>query len=221
MPKLDTMLHVEMLRDGKRQRTLGKRIKRAVKALMAKNDVYGLEWGDPEQSPPLRHVLDHFLRPYVAETSVIVEIGPGGGRWTRYLLPAKQIYAVDYHQELLDELRSNFASSGKLIFVKNDGDNFPGVPEKSVDFIFSFGAFVHLDLDIIDRYLGNMKPLLKPSSNVVIHYSDKTKPLGQKNEGFSDNDPERMRRLVESHGYQVLEEDTGTMWHSSIIRFGL
>ena len=37
-----------------------------------------------------------------------VEIGPGGGRWTRYLLGFKSIYAVDYHDEVLREFAKTF-----------------------------------------------------------------------------------------------------------------
>lgn len=219
MPSLETTLHVDMLWRGKRSRNLIQRLKNAADALF-KNDIYGLEWGDPDKVPPLQYVREHFLTPYVSPTSSVVEIGPGGGRWTRYLLGAKQIYAVDYHQELLDTLKSNLGSHG-LTFIRNNGDDFPGVPPGSIDFVFSFGAFVHLDIDIIGRYLENIKPLLKPKANVVIHYSDKTKPLGQRNKGFSDNNPEKMIALVKSHGYTIYEEDRGTLWHSSVVRFGL
>lgn len=209
MPKLDTKLHLNMYRGWKRGQSL-----------LAKDEVYGLEWGDPEVVDPLRYVRDHFLRPYVSPETTVVEIGPGGGRWTRYMLDAKQIYAIDYHQELLDELKSNI-DSVRIVFLKNDGYNFPNVPNESVDFVFSFGTFVHLDMDIIDRYLQNMKPLLKPESNVVLHYSDKTKPLAKMNPSFSENDPDQMRNLVQSHGYYIYEEDIKTMWHSSLVRFGL
>jgi hypothetical protein len=105
--------------------------------------------------------------------------------------------------------------------LKNNGDDFPRVPDASIDFVFSFGAFVHFDLDLIDRYLGNIKRLLTPTSNVVIQYSDKTKPMAQQNSSFSENDPDKMRALVLSHGYAIFEEDLKTMWHSSIVRFGV
>lgn len=220
MPKLDTTMHLDMFNAGKKKRRLVSRVKKAIKVLLAKNDVYGLEWGDPKASPPLRYVLEHFLSPYISEDTTLVEIGPGGGRWTRYMLKAKQIYAVDYHQELLNELKSNFDAKN-ITFIKNNGDDFPNIPDNSIDFLFSFGTFVHLDVEIIDRYLRNMKRLLNSESNVVIHYSDKTKPLGKSNEGFSENDPDKMRDLILSHGYSIYEEDVKTMWHSSIVRFGL
>lgn len=220
MPTLDSKMHLNMLRDGKYRRSLASRISQAIKVLCAKNDVYGLEWGDPEVSPPLGYVRDHFLTPYLSPNTTVVEIGPGGGRWTRYMLNAKHIYAVDYHQELLRELKSRFGTTN-ITYVKNNGDDFPDIQDGSIDFLFTFGTFVHLDVDIIDRYLRNIKPLLKQASNVVIQYSDKTKPLGKSNKGFSENDPDKMRELILSHGYSIYEEDVQTLWHSSIVRFGL
>jgi len=88
-----------------------------------------------------------------------------------------------------------------------------------VDFIFSFGCFVHLDAHLIEGYVKNMKNILKPGGNVVIHYSDQSKIMAQINPGFSDNRPERMRAMVTGAGFRVLEEDLTTLWHSSIIRF--
>jgi SAM-dependent methyltransferase len=219
MPQLDTRLHLDMYEGGKKSRSLIGRFGRAWRALTAKNNVYGVEWGDPETLAPLTYMRDHYLLPYVTPHSTIVEIGVGGGRWTRYMLKAKQIYAVDYHQEILDLLKANFPKPN-IKFIKNSGDDFPGVPPHSVDLIFSFGTFVHLELNIIDGYLRNMKPLLKPTSTVVIQYSDRTKPLGN-TEGFADNDPDRMRELVKKHGFEVVEEDLKTIWHSSVIRFKL
>ena len=220
MPSLDSEIHTQMLQHGQLARGFASRVRMAMRALIGKAPVYGMEWGDPEFVPPLTYVRDHFLAPYVSASTTIVEIGPGGGRWTRYMLGAQRIYAVDYHQELLDELQKNLGRRN-ITFVKNNGDDFPGVPDRSVDLVFSFGCFVHLDTDIIARYLDNIRRLLKPDANVVLQYSDKTKPLAQENPGFSDNDPERMRALVLSHAYAIREEDTGTLWHSAVVRFGL
>jgi hypothetical protein len=60
---------------------------------------------------------------------------------------------------------------------------------------------------------------LKPGGNAVIHYSDKTKVYAQTHSGFSDNTPERMRRMVLGAGVRILEEDLTTMPHISIVRF--
>jgi ubiquinone/menaquinone biosynthesis C-methylase UbiE len=223
MPRNDTTLHYDMLKTGMESRKITSRIKKALKILFNTGNPYGLEWGDPDVLPPLQYIRDHFLLPYIDEKTHVVEIGPGGGRWTRYMLNAGKIYALDYHQELLNELKKGMKKNNNITYIKNDGDDFPGITPGSIDFIFSFGTFVHLDVDIIERYLENMKLILKPNSqaNVIIQYSDKTKPLGLKNDGFSENDPDKMKKLVLSKGYTIYEEDVKTLWHSSIIRFGL
>lgn len=218
MPDLDTDLHLRMLHSSPVRRSLPSRILRAVKREIFSDAIYGLEWGDTEIVEPLRFVKDRYLMPYVNAEHVAVEIGPGGGRWTRHLLGFKRIYAVDYHSELLDELRKNFRASN-IELVQNNGTDFPGVPRGSVDYLFSFGVFVHLDKDIIEAYLENMQGILKPKANVVIQYSDKNKIMAQLLDGFSDNTPEKMRAMVIRAGYKVLEEDLTTMWHSSVVRF--
>lgn len=173
---------------------------------------------DPERDEPLICLQRHFLTPYVTPKTTMLEIGPGGGRWTRYLLAARMVYAVDYHQELLDELAVNFRADN-IVSIKNNGTDLLGVPPESIDFVFSFGVFVHLDLDLIDAYLRSFKSVLKCGGSVVLQYADKTKPMAKLNSGFAQNTPDQMRKLILSHGYRIEEEDTGTMWHSSIVRF--
>jgi len=104
-------------------------------------------------------------------------------------------------------------------FIRNAGTDFPGVPDNAIDFLFSFGCFVHLDPPLIMAYLANMRRILKAKAIAVVHYSDQNKILAQLNSGFSDNTPERMRKMIQDAGFQVVEEDLTTMWHSSIVRF--
>ncbi len=109
----------------------------------------------------------------------------------------------------------------QLVYVHNNGTDFPGIQDKVIDYLFSFGTFVHLDADIISAYLENMKRILKPSATAVIQYSDKTKIMAQVNPSFADNDPVRMRAMVTEAGFEILDEDLTSLWHSSMIRFGL
>ncbi len=195
MPKLAPSLHLDVLKSWQEQRD---------------NDdqqIYGLQWGDPQNHAVLRKFRDRFLLPYLHPDHTIVEIGPGGGRWTRYMLAALRLYVVDFHQELLNELAANFKAPG-LRLIKNNGADFPGIPDGCADFIFSFAVFVHLDVDAIGTYLSNMRRLFKPNGCAVIQYSDKTKIAAQQNPTFSMTDPTIMRKLVLKYDYQILEEDT-------------
>ena len=218
MPGLNYSAHVNSLRDFKKRNSLPYRFYRAFKEVASPPNVYGLQWGDPDVFEPLRFVRDRYVLPYVNPEHVGVEIGPGGGRWTRYLLDFRKLHVVDYHSELLDEVKKSF-NRPNMRFIKNNGCDFPGVEEESVDFLFSFGCFVHLDAHLIDGYLKNIRAIVKPGANVLIQYSDKSKIMAQIRTDFSDTRPEQIRQMVLNSGFRILEEDLTTMWHSSIVRF--
>jgi cyclopropane fatty-acyl-phospholipid synthase-like methyltransferase len=181
--------------------------------------LYGLEWGDPDVVEPLKFIRDRYVLPYVDARHDAVEIGPGGGRWTRYLVGFKKLYAVDYHQELLDELKRNFRRRGNISFIRNNGTDFPGIASGSIDYLFSFGTFVHLEFHLIEAYLAAIRSIVRSKANIVIQYSDKTKVMAQLNQGFAENTPARMREAVQAAGFNILEEDTTSLWHSSVVRF--
>jgi ubiquinone/menaquinone biosynthesis C-methylase UbiE len=206
MPLLSDTIHLDMLHASHRKEEPGKL------------GIYGLQWGDPEASGPLKFIRDRYILPYIDFDHTAVEIGPGGGRWTRYLLGFRYIYAVDYHQELLDELQKNFKTPN-LRIIKNSGTNFPDIPDNSVDFVFSFGVFVHLELDIIRDYLQSLYTIVTNTANIVIQYSDKTKEAARRNSGFGNNTPSDMRHLVAETGYTILEENVTALPHSAIMRF--
>jgi hypothetical protein len=218
MPDLNTSLHLDMLNRFKNWNRLPLRLLKAIKEEIFSKNIYGFKWGDPDLIAPLRFIRDRYVLPYVNAEHNAVEIGPGGGRWTRYLFGFGKLYVVDYYSELLEELKKNFNDTN-MTFIKNNGTDFPDIEGGAIDYLFSFGTFVHLDQHLIDAYLKNMKSIVKPGANIVIQYSDKTKIMAQLNKGFSDNTPDKMRQMVLDAGYKILEEDLTTMWHSSIIRF--
>ena len=135
MPDLSTSLHLSMLKAHSLPRRLALAVRR--KACFSRH--LGLEWGDPETCPP-QFVEDRWVLPYVQSSHTCLQIGPGGGRWTRYLLGFRELYAVDYHEELLYELKKKF-NKPNIVFIKNNGADFPSVPDQSVDFLPSFGVF--------------------------------------------------------------------------------
>jgi phospholipid N-methyltransferase len=253
MPDLDTQLHLNMLRDFRREkipvyqaerRGYAERseLERALRSgelpyehaekgvrLVRVSDlerlygrprgeIYGMHWGDPETVQPLNFIKNSYVMPHVKPEGVGLEIGPGGGRWTQYLTRMKRLYVVDYHKELLAEFSRAFKAPN-IISIQNNGSDFPGVPDGEIDFLMSFDVFVHLEPHLIEDYLNNMMRVLKGDAIVLLHYSDKTKIMAQINPGFAETTPEIMRHLVLSAGYEILQEDTTTMWHSSIIMF--
>src|SRR3982074_882216 len=118
MPDLKTTLHLDMLKRSKRRRNVLLRILRAMKREWRRGGIYGLEWGDPDVVEPLQFIRDRYVLPYINAEQCAVEIGPGGGRWTRYMLGFRKLYVVDYYVDLLQELRKNIRKPN-IEFIKN------------------------------------------------------------------------------------------------------
>ena len=135
MPNLNTTLHLEMLKRSNGRQGLLIRILKAIKREVADRGIYGLEWGDPEFVEPLRFIRDRYLLPHVNNDHCAVEIGSGGGRWTRYMLGFRKFYAVDYYSVLLEEIAKN-VKAPNIKLIKNNGTDFPGIDDRSIDYLF-------------------------------------------------------------------------------------
>lgn len=206
MPDLKSRIHLEMLEQShKHGRTDEKKI-------------YGIEWGDPNEKWFLKLVRNQFIQPYVNLEHTALEIGPGGGRWTRYLLSFSRLFVLDKHQELLDELAKKFQNP-HMVPVLGNGTDIPGIPDSSIDYVFSFGVFVHLDAWIIREYLDSLHRAVSDTANIVIQYSDKTKEEAAREPSFADNDPARMRSMIGKAGFTILEENVTSLPHSAVVRF--
>lgn len=179
---------------------------------------YGDQWGDPEERPDLITVRRRFLEPYINPAHCALEIGSGGGRWTQYLLPFREVICVELNPEMFSYLIDRFGGPAHLNYVTTHGSDLPYVPEKHVDFAFSFGVLVHLDLPIIAGYVEALAPVMKPGGQAVLQFSNKSKPYAAGNPDFSDNDPKRMAALLERHGFAIEELDDESLTHSSVIR---
>ena len=53
--------------------------------------------------------------------------------------------------------------AAKLEFMETPGYELPGVEDESIDFVYSFGAFVHIDPEGIDAYLGETGAAFAPA----------------------------------------------------------
>jgi ubiquinone/menaquinone biosynthesis C-methylase UbiE len=117
-------------------------------------------------------VVETFIAPNVSGDAVVLEIAPGHGRWTREVIDrCKAMILVDVSPNCIDFCRDLFAQRGNVTYVVNDGTSLPGVKDNSVDFIWSYDAFVHMDESTIDAYLGEMQRVLAPRGKAVIHHA--------------------------------------------------
>src|SRR3954453_7559718 len=103
----------------------------------------------------------------------ILEIAPGFGRWTSYLLPACDRYVgVDLSPAAIAACRERFAHVDHAEFHVNDGTSLGVVGDSSVDFAFSFDSLVHVEPDAIAGYVAELARVLTPDGVALIHPSN-------------------------------------------------
>jgi SAM-dependent methyltransferase len=104
----------------------------------------------------------------------LLEIAPGHGRWTKYLIPYSQDYiGVDLSDQCIEFCKKRFQNEKNLTFFVNDGLNLSMIESQSCDFIFSFDSLVHVNFDVLKSYISEILRILKPSSGVAfIHHSN-------------------------------------------------
>jgi len=103
----------------------------------------------------------------------ILEIAPGHGRWTKFLVTACDEYlGIDLAESCVAACRARFAGATHAHFINNDGQSLHDAPDGSFDFIFSFDSLVHAERDVLERYIPQMLQKLAPGGVAFIHHSN-------------------------------------------------
>ena len=148
----------------------------------------------------------------------ILEIAPGFGRWTEFLLPhCSNLIGVDVAPKCTEACAQRFADHPEASFFTNDGLSLPMVADSSVDFAFSFDSLVHVEAESLASYLRELARVLKPDGVGYLHHSnygayrrsaDALAPL----QDTFDRLPGRMRaQLLRAGVYR------GTHWRASSV----
>lgn len=177
---------------------------------------FGDRWGDPETFGPLLEVRQRFLDPYFSAGTTVVEIGSGGGRWTQYLARAAQLIVVEYNPEAFGYLRERFPDV-RLTTYQTGGAEMCGIDDGTVDFVFTFDVFVHLEPEVIGNYLQEIERVLRPGGVAVVHYGDVRKDIALHNPGFSRMTRQRMEELIAATGLRTIDHDETIMFHSNVV----
>jgi SAM-dependent methyltransferase len=116
-----------------------------------------------------REVFGPFLRP----GRTLLEIGPGGGRFTEVLLShCDHLIAADTSNQMLQLLRRRFSGRTDIRYIHLDGTGLVGVEDRGVDAVFSYGVFVHLQHWDIFNYLSEVYRVLRPGGQAIIQHSN-------------------------------------------------
>jgi ubiquinone/menaquinone biosynthesis C-methylase UbiE len=108
----------------------------------------------------------------VPPRSVVLEVGPGAGRWTEMLRSrASHLVLVDISATCLDLCRDRFGVGADIEYHLHDGQSPLDVRAETVDVIWSYDVFVHINPNDVDAYLAEFARILKPGGRGVVHHS--------------------------------------------------
>jgi SAM-dependent methyltransferase len=137
----------------------------------------GEEWGaSPEE---VEEILVRFLYPYLGPTDIVAEIGVGGGRIAERVAPrVERLHVFDISPRMLDAARLRLAGFGNVEFTLQTESALPPKLSGSLDVVYSFATFLHLDLHTMWRYFQEMARVLRPEGHAFVHTATITTPRG-------------------------------------------
>ncbi len=172
--------------------------------------------------------------PFLTESSKVLELGPGGGDWTRALLqsmPEGLVHTCDF-QDVRPWLQPE-SYAGRLQCHQVTDNSFSCVDDNFFDVFFSFGVLVHCNKELIVEILHNALPKIKPGGHAILNYNcwEKLANYGWENGGIpvkfqqlSDdeiwwprNSVAEMEAMALRAGWAVLEKDMNCFKRDGII----
>jgi len=159
--------------------------------------------------------LEAIVFPRLSPASVVCEIGPGTGRWSRHIadrIPQGQLFLVDPSPWMVRFLTRYFADRANVHARLNDGQSLPFEEQASLDVVFSANTFVELKLGTIHLYARDMARALRPGGWVIVDYIDPTTPEGWEHLltqradmalVYTFHAPDVIDRVFDHHGLRV------------------
>ncbi len=147
----------------------------------------------------------------------ILEIAPGFGRWTRFLIQGSNIYrGIDISEKCIDACKARFQTAKHAKFVVNDGKSLSSVSDIHYNFIFSFDSLVHVEMDVLEEYIGQIIGLLAANGVAFLHHSN----IGMYADGAVHNQHARATNVTANAVEKAIIEKGGHLITQEIITWG-
>lgn len=182
-----------------------------------------------------RTVFREAVVPFIREDSVVLEIGPGGGSWSRAILahlPQGRLHTADF-QDVTPWLKPE-ERNGRLICTQVSDNSLCEFRDGMFDFIWSFGVLCHCNAGLIAQVLAASLKKARPGAYAVHQYGDwdkldaegwpQSRHIPSEFREMDDDDiwwprnsRDRMSRLAREAGWTVITEDMGLLERDSMI----
>jgi ubiquinone/menaquinone biosynthesis C-methylase UbiE len=182
----------------------------------------GDEWCDDGTSAREweQRLFAHSFAPWLSPEATVVEIGPGGGKWSVKIAPrVKSLVCFDVAEAMLQrtEARIEQEGLGNVSFVLGNGLDMSAIPSNSVDVVFSYDVFVHIALEDTVAYVAEIARILKDGGIVILHHAiNDVRPAWDRIESHNDwyrkgntlgqyyyHSRESLQQMYERYGLQV------------------
>ncbi|MCW2275601.1 methyltransferase domain-containing protein [Rhodoblastus acidophilus] len=150
---------------------------------------------------------------FIADLSSVLELACGHGRHAAQIVDrAVAITVSDINESNIAFCRQRFASRGNVSYHVGNGHDFAGVADASMTAVFSYDAMVHFEFEDVLSYIVDLKRILRPGGQALLHYSNYT---GNPGGHYRDNPHSRnfgsetvFWHMARRAGLQVLESET-------------
>ena len=148
-------------------------------------------------------IVERFLQPYIGGGTV-VEVGPGGGRWTELLSDrASRVCVLDVAETPLRVCRDRFAQRSTISYVRGDGRTIP-FREGSIDAVWSYDVFVHINPADAQSYVSEIGRILRDEAYAVIHHPGQDSAAERVQKHRSSLTDSMVRRFAEASGLEIV-----------------
>lgn len=148
-----------------------------------------------------------FIVPYVRPESTALEIGPGHGRWSVLLQPKVQtLHLVDLSPSCIDYCKKRLAAHQNVRYYVNDGKSLSMLEPSSIDFVFSFDTFVHVEEPEVRAYAKELHRVMKPQSMGVIHHPGAPTAEQRRNGCRSQLDSRKFAAILAENSLHVIRQ---------------
>ena len=139
-----------------------------------------------------------------------LEIGPGTGMFSKDFRTWRLNYFLELLPELEQKIRRRFPPRHQkyLRFCRTRKTDCGGVPQNSVNFVFSWDTFVFFTPNLIAEYLQDMKKCMIKGAYGFVQYTDchYDFDMEQAKRGYwIYNNKSRMEKIITDTGYKVIE----------------
>lgn len=150
-----------------------------------------------------------FIVPYLRPESTALEIGPGHGRWSMAFpkrLSKGILHLVDLSPNCLGYCKMRLAEYPNVRYHANDGKSLKMIEDASIEFVWSFDTFVHVEAPEVKAYAAELRRVMKPQAIGVIHHPGNPTPAQRAGGARSQVDAKSFASILAENALHVIRQ---------------